>query len=139
MSNRVEHRNWDRWVDSLVLSAVTIFSLYTKLSYGFICISFIVANTLTSKYNRRVSIISIIFIVLLIVIAEFIFGFHSHYIKDNLDIATTAAIWPRGTSGALDLIVPHSWNFFGLSGRSAVCTRIRSKKSVRTGYSQLVS
>jgi hypothetical protein len=73
-----------------------LYTFYLKISFGAIVVGFVVANALTSKYNRRISLWALGIFVLTILAIELVSGYNSAYYADLTQVAERAAGRRRG-------------------------------------------
>jgi len=106
----------DRWVDTFVLSALTLFALYTKITFGLVALAFIFCNMFVSKYHRDVSKYSIVTIIIIVAILELIFEFHMMYIRDIFEVTASNSMFRNGTWGIINLITAHAWVLVACGG-----------------------
>lgn len=76
-----------KWLDSTVLAFLVLFEIYNKFTFGVVALGFITINTITSRYNRQLSLRSLLTIIFVSGILEIIFNFHLNYINDVIEAA----------------------------------------------------
>jgi hypothetical protein len=77
----------DKWLDSVVLSALVLFQIYTKFTFGIVALGFLLGGLILPKYNRQVSLRALIVAILVAAILELKFRFHAPYFYDVVEQA----------------------------------------------------
>ena len=93
----------DKFIDAIALSVLVLFEFYTKITFGVVAIAFVFANSVVSKYNRHVSILTIVLVGLSVVSLELAFHFHSAYLRNITEL--TSKIPPLGLHGFLTMLL----------------------------------
>lgn len=98
----------DKWIDAIVLSALVVFQLYNKITFGLVSAVFLLANLITSKYNRDVSVICIVVIIAIVTSVEIIFGFNVAYAQDIFYALEVGSVSRGGLRGIVNTIIHHA-------------------------------
>jgi hypothetical protein len=107
---------YDKWLDSVVLSSLTVFLIYTKITFALVGAAFIVANIVPNSYNRVVSLISIVVIALVMVFVEILFEFHTAYFNNIFATTESTSLFRGGFWGLLETFITHAWIFLACVG-----------------------
>lgn len=97
-----------KWIDSSMLAILVLFELYCKITYGLVGLAFIFANMLVSKYNRSVSIISLLIIALSILIIHFAIDIHNGYLNSILRAINSRGAIRGNIYSVINTIIEHS-------------------------------
>jgi hypothetical protein len=97
-----------KWIDSSMLAVLVLFELYCKITYGLVGLGFIFANMLVSKYNRSVSIISLLIIVLSILIIHLAIDIHNGYLDSILRAINSRGAYRGNIYNVINTIIEHS-------------------------------
>lgn len=114
-----ENRNqYDKWLDSAIVALLTVFLLYMKATFGVAGLVFIIANGLTSKYNRQICYISIAIIISLAALAEFLFGsgYNRRYFEDIFSVPKGTLIGFFGLRALVNKLIADAWVFLACAG-----------------------
>jgi hypothetical protein len=75
----------DKWLDAAVLSALVLFEIYNKFTFGIVALSFIFGHAVVSRYSRQVSLRALILLSIAAASLELIFHFHVPYFRDIVE------------------------------------------------------
>ena len=96
------------WLDGSLLAILVLFVLYTKITYGLIALAFVFANMIFSQYNRSVSLISLVIIVLSIVLVELTLDLNEDYVKNIIRAINDRDLNRGGFWGMISTVVKHA-------------------------------
>jgi hypothetical protein len=110
-------KRYDKWLDSIILASLTLFLLYSKITFGLVSVAFIIANMVPSSYSRIVSSISLIIVIMAIALTEFLFGFNGEYLANIFVTGERSPLLQYGFWGLLHTsIIAHMWVYVACAG-----------------------
>lgn len=99
-----ELTNKGKWLDGILLAILVLFELYCKITYGLVAVSFLFANMFISKYNRHVSLIALLTVIVSVIIVELALDIHQGYINSIVGEINNRGPY-RGSLGSLVITI----------------------------------
>jgi len=96
------------YLDGALIAVLVLFALYNKITYGLIALAFVFANMIISKYNRSISLISLVLIVISIILIDITLDLNEGYVKGIITAINDRDLNRGGFWGMLATVVKHA-------------------------------
>ncbi len=80
---------WSKWLDAVALALLFLFELGNKLPFAMVALGFILMNSIISRYNRQVSLRSLVIVVLVVIVEEIFLGLGIPYWHSILAVSAS--------------------------------------------------
>lgn len=101
-------RRYDKWSDAVALAVLVLFEIYTKFTFGLVALGFVAANLCVSPYNRRMSLICLLFVGLVAAALEAAWHFHAIYYRDIVMFVSLVPGGDVSTWGVVEMVVKNA-------------------------------
>lgn len=98
----------DKWIDGSILALLVLFEIYSKITFGVVSLAFLFANMFISRYNRTVSIIAVVIVLLVALIIELVTDLHQGYFESIQNIINQRSVYRGGLYQTISSVMRHA-------------------------------
>lgn len=103
-----EIRPRDKWIDGSILALLVLFEIYTKITFGVVSLTFLFANMFISRFNRTVSVIAVVIVLLVALIIELATDLHQGYFESIQNIIDQRSVYRGGLYQTISSVMRHA-------------------------------
>lgn len=80
---------WGKWLDAVALAFLFLFELGNKIPFAVVALGFILINSMISRYNRQVSLRSLVIVIFAVIVEEIFLGLAVPYWHSILAVSSS--------------------------------------------------